>query len=663
MGTPELDSDGTARIPETLPTYSDWPEVRSSVPRDEAVESRVAALLATMSVAEKVGQITQPEIRSITPDEVRAFHIGSVLNGGGAWPGDDKHASLQGWLDLADAFWEASVHGNAAARIPVLWGSDAVHGHANTYGATVFPHNIGLGAAREPELVRRISAATARQIRATGQDWAFAPTVAVPQNYRWGRNYEGFSEDASIVLAYGYEAVRGLQGDSLPDPVGSSVLACAKHYIGDGATDGGVDQGVATVSEDVLRNVHGQGYISALAAGVQTVMASFNSWNGPDAPEGKVHGSYRLLTGILKEAMGFDGLVVSDWNGVGQVEGCADDRAAQAINAGIDMVMVPEDWRSFIANTLKQVESGEIPMSRLDDAVTRILRVKIRSGVMDAPKPSRRPFAGDVSALVHTHLAREAVRKSLVLLKNRVNVLPLAPSARVLVVGKSADSVQNQTGGWTLTWQGNENSNADFPASSTVLTGLRDALGDSSVVFDETGESANPADFDAVIAVLGEIPYAEGFGGDLGDHSLDASLLYPEDLAVLDRVSGLGAPVITVYISGRPLWVNSEINRSDAFVAAWLPGTEGAGIVDLLVQGDNRHDFTGRLPNSWPRSPWQFELNAGHAGYDPLFPLGYGLSLHDSIDVALLDEAAPPRPHDTLSPARVTDTSPFRNLA
>ncbi|GAA4428311.1 exo 1,3/1,4-beta-D-glucan glucohydrolase [Actinokineospora soli] len=634
IGQPRLDAKGCARIEERLPELGDWPRVRSRVVGNPADERRIARMVAGMTLAEKVGQMTQPEIGAITADEVREYGIGSVLNGGGSWPNRDKHAAVGDWLALADAYWTASKE--TRTKIPVIWGIDAVHGNNNVFGATVFPHNIGLGAAHDPCLVRDISAATAEQIRATGQDWAFAPTLAVPLDDRWGRTYEGYSEDPRITRAYGYEAVRGLQGKH-PRRLTDGVLATAKHFIGDGGTIGGRDQGVNPSSTAEMINVHGQGYYGALAAGAQTVMVSFNSWTNAELgiTEGKLHGSDLALNGILKGKMGFDGLVVSDWNGIGQVEGCTNSSCPRAINAGIDIVMVPNDWKAFIANTVAQVESGEIPVARIDDAVTRILRVKLRSGVFDAPKPSERAGAGD--PLAYRELAREAVRKSQVLLKNDGQVLPLARGSRVLVVGKSADSMQNQTGGWTLSWQGTGNTNADFPVGTTVLGGLQEALGADNVVFSETGD-VDPAGFDAVVAVIGETPYAEGVG-DLTTRTLELARLQPGDLRVLDKVSGRGVPVVTVLISGRPLHVNKELNRSDAFVAAWLPGTEAAGVADVLVAGPHR--FTGKLSYSWPKVPCGGPLNPGAPGYEPLFPLGYGLRSGEAGSVPELDETSP----------------------
>jgi len=626
------------QIPKNLPKLRDWPKVNSRFRKDPADEKRIDELLKKMTLEEKVGQMTQPEISAITPEEVRQYHIGSVLNGGGSWPNRNKHASPQEWLALADAYWEASK--STRLKIPIIWGTDAVHGHNNVFGATLFPHNIGLGAAQDPCLVRKVAQATALQVRVTGLDWTFAPTVAVPRDDRWGRTYEGYSEDPRITRAYATEAVLGLQGtgDRRIDKAG--VIATAKHFIGDGGTDKGVDQGVNMSSEAEMINIHGQGYYGAIAAGAQTVMASFNSWTNEELgiTEGKIHGSEKVLTRILKQKIGFDGFVVSDWNGIGQVPGCTNASCPQAIKAGIDMVMVPNDWKAFITNTVAQVRSGEIPMSRIDDAVRRILRVKLRAGLFEAPKPSARYAAGKADLLKARELAREAVRRSQVLLKNNNKVLPLSPRSKVLVVGKSANSMQNQTGGWSLTWQGTGNTNEDFPVGQTILDGLREVLGPQNVTFNETADNVDVRAYDAVIAVIGETPYAEGVG-DLSRRTLEAARLYPGDLAVLDKVSGKGTPVITVYVTGRPLYVNKELNRSDAFVVAWLPGTEGGGVADLLVRGRNSGPgYTGKLPYSWPKGPCQTPLNAGDKGYDPLFPLGYGLRYGQATKIGKLDE-------------------------
>ena len=639
-------------------------------PVDPAREAAIRAIVARMTLAQKVGQMTQPDIRAITPAEVRQYAIGSVLNGGGAWPRNDRHASIADWVQLADAWWDASMGSDLAVKVPVIWGTDAVHGHNNVYGMTLFPHNIGLGAANDPALVERIGAAVAAQVRATGIDWTFAPTVAVPRDDRWGRTYEGFSEDPAIVAAYAGRYVTGLQGRF--DPAGRpTIIATAKHFLGDGGTDMGVDQGENKASVAELMRVHGAGYASAIDAGVQTVMASFNSWTftGTDATgralsfvDAKNTGNKYLLTDVLKTRWGFDGLVVTDWDAIGQVRwvdaqgqarSCTTSSCPPAINAGVDMVMVPFAWKDFIAHTIASVQAGEIPLSRIDDAVTRILRVKMRAGlfrVVDgasvATRPSERPGARDAAAAHPRALARQAVRESLVLLKNDRATLPLARTGRVLVVGRAADSVPDQAGGWSITWQGTATTNADYPDADTVLAGVREAVGADQVTYSVDGKDVDVKAFKAVVAVIGETPYAEGAGDIRRSDTLEHARHHPEDLAVLERAAGHGVPVVTVLLSGRPLWVNREINRSDAFVAAWLPGTEGKGITDVLFrQADGgTTDFRGRLSYSWPRTACQATVNKGDANYHPQFAYGYGLT-YATRHAALgrLDESAQPR--------------------
>ncbi|MEL4180410.1 glycoside hydrolase family 3 protein [Roseateles sp. PN1] len=613
---------------QAAPTLRDWPAVKSAVAQDPAMEARIAAIVAGMSLAEKVGQMTQPEIKSITPAEVGRYYIGSVLNGGGTWPGNKRDASAADWLALSQAYYEASMASGARTPIPLIWGTDAVHGHGNVRGATLFPHNIGLGAANDAALVEAIGAATAKAVRATGIQWVFAPTLAVAQDARWGRTYESFSADPQVVARLGAASVRGLQGDLKSD---SKVVATAKHFIGDGSTEFGRDQGHSKISRAQMINVHGQGYYATLATGVQTVMASFHSWtdvgaktaakpNGHDY--GKMHGSHALLTEALKQKMGFDGFVVSDWNGIGQVPGCSDNSCAQAIKAGVDMVMVPEDWRAFIKNTIAQVERGEIPMARIDDAVSRILRVKLRAGLFEtAPKQSA--VAGKSEALLERDLARRAVRQTLVLLKNGRGTLPLAQGKRILVVGKSADNLTNQAGGWSLTWQGTDTQYADFPSSQSLLAGIREVAGAAEVAFSANAADVDVSRFDAVIAVIGETPYAEGVGDISPSSSLQHSQRYPEDLAVLRAVSGKGVPVTTVFMSGRTVYTHDLLNLSDAFVAAWLPGSEAGGVADVLFKGANgqpAHDFRAKLPFAWPAAP------CVSAKSKPLFKAGYGLS-------------------------------------
>jgi beta-glucosidase len=619
----------TAAAPGGDASLTDWPRLHSAIAADPAIEARAKQILASMTLAQKVGQMTQPEIKSITPEQVREYYIGSVLNGGGSWPDKNMHASVGDWLALADRYHDASMASDAKVPIPVIWGTDAVHGHSNIFGATLFPHNAGLGAAHDPALIEAIGAATAQSVRATGIDWVFAPTVAVAQDTRWGRSYESFSSEGKLVRDYANAYVRGLQGDLRGD---GHVVATAKHFIGDGATDHGKDQGNALVDKATMVNLHAQGYYGAIEAGVQTVMASYNSWNDVEAgvDYGKMHGSRALLTDALKDKIGFDGFIVSDWNGIGQVPGCSNSSCAQAINAGIDMVMVPDDWKAFIANTIAQVESGEIPMSRIDDAVTRILRVKLRAGLFDA-KPSASRHAGDAGALQHRELARRAVRESLVLLKNDGGVLPLRRDQRVLVVGKGADSVPMQAGGWSLTWQGTETGNADYPNADTILDGVREMVGADNVVYSADGRAAADGGFDAVIAVIGETPYAETNGDIVASDTVAHSRRHPEDLQVLQAAAAAGKPVVTVFLSGRPLYTNDLMNLSQAFVAAWLPGTEGKGVSDVLFAGADgkpAQDFRGTLTFPWPGQACPAPSSHPDAKRPPLFATGYGL--HDA---------------------------------
>jgi beta-glucosidase len=620
------------------PPIASWPHLKSAIAPDAALEARVRAIVGRMTLAQKIGQMTQAELKAVTPDDVRAYYLGSVLNGGGSWPHNDKHAHAADWLTLADAYYDASMATDMAIKVPMIWGTDAVHGHNNVYGATMFPHNIGLGAARDPALVKAIGAATGKAVRATGIAWVFGPTVAVVRDDRWGRTYESFSEDPQLVRRLSGPYVSGLQGALKDD---ASVIASIKHYMADGGTEFGVNTGVAKVSERDMMNIHAQGYYAGIEAGAQTVMASFNSWHDVASGKdyGKVHGSRYMLTDILKDKMGFDGFVVTDWNGIGEVAGCRNDGCAQAINAGIDMVMVPNDWKAFIANTVKDVEAGRIPMARIDDAASRIVRVKLRAGVFDK-RPSQSAWAGRDDALLAKDLGRRAVRESLVLLKNEGPALPLAASRRILVVGKAADSMASQTGGWALTWQGTANTNADFPKAETILAGLKAAGAD--VTYSADAADVDPSGFDAVVAVIGEAPYAEGDGDIVPSGTLRHSSRYPEDLAVLRKVHGKGKPVVTVFLSGRPLWVNDLLNLSDTFIAAWLPGTEGKGVSDLLVADSaTPYEFTGKLSFSWPKSVCQTPLNVGDAGYAPLFAYGYGLKRGQRSHLGTLDATYP----------------------
>ena len=599
-----------------------WPSIASAVGTDARLEARAATLLSNMTLEEKVGQMVQAEIKHASPDEVRKYHLGSVLNGGGSWPNDNAMAAPEAWAELAEAYYRASIDPSGGGTgIPVIWGTDAVHGHNNVIGATLFPHNIGQGAANDPALTERIGRATALETAATGIDWVFAPTLAVARDDRWGRTYESFSEDPEIVARLGAALIRGLQGASGEERFRPGrVLATAKHFLGDGGTLNGRDQGDVLTDERRLREVHAAAYFEALAAGAQTVMASYSSWRGY-----KMHGNKYLLTTVLKDRMGFDGYIIGDWNGHGQLPGCTDRACAAAINAGIDMIMVPKEWRSFIANTLRQVRSGEIAQSRIDDAVKRILRVKLRAGLFD--KGSNPPVSLDwIGHPQHRALARQAARASLVLLKNENGVLPLSGSARVLVTGHAADDFAAQTGGWTITWQGTDNDRAHYRGATTILQGIRAAVesGGGTLIQDANGRFDTSAD--AAIVVFGESPYAEG-EGDL------QHLVYHEynrqPLKALRKLRKRRIPTVAVFLSGRPMVVTKELDAADAFVAAWLPGSEGAAIADLLFADDSgapAFQFTGRLSFSWPRGAAQVRLNRDDDLYLPLFPFGYGLS-------------------------------------
>ncbi|WP_227255446.1 exo 1,3/1,4-beta-D-glucan glucohydrolase [Stenotrophomonas sp. B2] len=618
-----------------------WPQVAWPLAEDAALEKRITDLMAGMTVEEKVGQLVQGDIASITPDDVRRYRLGSILAGGNSDPGGRYDASPAEWLALADAFYDASMDTSQGGKaIPLLFGIDAVHGQSNIIGATLFPHNIGLGAARNPELLRRIGEITALETRVTGMEWTFAPTVAVPQDDRWGRTYEGYSESPTVVASYAGAMVEGLQGRiGSPDFLdGRHVIASVKHFLGDGGTTGGKDQGDTRISEAELVRIHAAGYPPAIAAGAQTAMASFNSVNGE-----KMHGHRHYLTDVLKGRMNFGGFVVGDWNGHGQIKGCTTTDCPATINAGLDMAMASDSWKGFYETTLAAVNDGRITPERLDDAVRRILRVKFRLGLFEAGRPSTRAVGGQfalIGAPEHRAVARQAVRESLVLLKNQNGILPLSPKQRILVAGDGADDVGKQAGGWTLNWQGTGTTRKDFPNADTIFEGIaqqaRAAGGEATLAIDGR-YTVKP---DVAVVVFGEDPYAE-FQGDL------PTLAYKPgdetDLGLIRRLKEDGIPVVAVFLSGRPLWVNREINAADAFVAAWLPGSEGGGVADVLLRGPDgrmQHDFKGRLSFSWPRTATQYANNVGQKDYAPLFPFGFGLSYADKGDLAALPEVS-----------------------
>lgn len=618
-----------------------WPKLDLAIKTDPKVEKRIADLLEDMTVEQKVAQVIQPEIRDITVEDMRKYGFGSYLNGGGAYPNNDKQASVSDWVELAESMYRASIDDSIdGSSIPTIWGTDAVHGHNNVIGATIFPHNIGLGAANDTDLIYQVAQATSIEVQATGIDWIFAPTVAAARDDRWGRTYESYSEDPDIIKTYSKAIVEGLQGNADTGFFGDDkVISTVKHFLGDGGTQNGDDQGNNIDNEQNLVATHAQGYVGGLTAGAQTVMASFNSWHGE-----KIHGNRYLLTNVLKQRMGFDGLVVGDWNGHGQIPGCTNEDCPQAMNAGLDIYMVPTPaWKPLYENLVKQVNSGVIPMSRLNDAVSRILRVKIRAGIFDKPSPAQRPHANKnslIGAQKHRAVAREAVRKSLVMLKNDNQILPLSGKQHYLVAGSGADNIGKQSGGWSVTWQGTGNQNSDFPGATSIYQGINDIVSTNggSTELSESGDFEQVPD--VAIVIFGEEPYAEG-NGDLAN--LEYQRSNKSDLALLHKLKAKGITTVSLFISGRPMWVNPEINQSDAFVAIWLPGTEGAGIADVLftdASGDIRYDFTGRLSFSWPATPDQ-HINRGDTDQGkPLFNYGYGLSYASkSVNMKTLTEA------------------------
>ena len=593
------------------------------LPLDPDIEAQIDEILPKLTLEQKVGQVIQGDTGSLTPEDVKKYRLGSVLSGGNSAPGPLPYAETKAWLEMADKYYNASIDDEGVEiAIPIIWGIDAVHGHANLKGAIIFPHNIGLGAMNNPDLIEEIASITAHELTVSGHDWTFAPTLAVPQDLRWGRAYEGFSEDPKIVNSYGDRIVIGLQGQfGSEDFMGDGrVISSAKHFLADGATENGVDQGDALINEKELSKVHAAGYYSSIPAGVQTVMASFSSWQGR-----KLHGDKELLTDVLKGKMGFNGFVVGDWNGHGQVPGCVNTDCPQSLNAGLDMYMAPDSWKGLYESTLQHVKDGTINIERLDDAVRRILRVKLLSGIFQKGAPSTRANAGNENLLAlpeHRDVARQAVRESLVLLKNNNQLLPIDPSKTILVVGDGASSISKASGGWTLSWQGTGHSNDKFPNGESILQGIEQVVDDAGgkLIFSKDGDTSIKAD--VVIAVYGEDPYAEF----QGDRENLAFIPNGFDTNKLSAYKENGIPIVSVFLSGRPMWANTEINNSDSFIAAWLPGSEGGGVSDMLFKTDRSYDFSGRLSFTWPASAVVSKNNN-----QALFKIGYGLT-YNSID-------------------------------
>ncbi len=613
-------------------TYSDpWPKISSPFHDKDSkdIEKKIDRIINKMSIEAKVGQMIQAEIGGITQEEVAQFHIGAVFVGGGRLLNTNKQTSLDEWVSIADAYWKASTKkNNSKTAIPIIIGIDAIHGNNKLFGATLFPHNIGLGASRDGELVKAISTATAQQMYAAGMNWTYAPTVSIPQDTRWGRVYESYSENSDLVALLGAKAIEGYQGELVKGRFKKNthqVSATAKHFIADGGTLGGVDRGDNQASEQILAFTHGKPYFSAIEAGALWIMASHNSWHG-----NRLHGEKYLLTEVLKGKIGFDGAIVGDWNSHGMVDGCTNEHCPAAINAGMDMLMVPFKWKEFIGNTLLDVKEGRIPESRIDDAVRRILRSKFRAGVMDSILPSQRKDARN-SALIASatmkSLAHRAVRESLVLLKNNDKTLPIHPKQKILVTGGGANNIPMQTGGWTINWQANDLTNNDFPSATSIYDGIKNQVLNAGGLVELSKDGTYKEKPDLAIIIFGELPYAEWFG-DRRHKGYDITT--NSDSIMIEKFKRSGVKTVSIFISGRPMWINRAINASDAFVAAWLPGTEGVAVADVLfLTRDNKpqYDFIGKLPYYWPGSPIDTDMDSGHKQIKaPLFPFGYGLT-------------------------------------
>ena len=576
----------------------------------------VSGLISSMTLEEKIGQMTQVDYRYLQDvTDINKYFLGSILSGGGSTPPINQPSS---WVDLYNRFQEQAL--KTRLKIPLIYGIDAVHGHNNVVGATIFPHNIGLGCANDEKLIKEIAVATAVEIQATGLDWTFSPCLAVAQDERWGRTYESFSEDPDIVTKLGVATVQGYQmGNSLSK---KSVLACAKHYVGDGNTvfgTGGnnykIDRGDVVLDESELRSKYIKPFKESIKQGVGSIMISYNSWHGK-----KLHGHKYLINDILKQELGFKGFVVSDWAGINEIDKDYKASIIKSINAGIDMVMVPgslnpdhDSYDDFIRLAIESVKEGSIPMNRIDDAVTRILKIKKKIGLFDGPikKPQNTNMVGSKK---HRELARESVRKSVVLLKNENKLLPIGKSGKkITFVGEHADNIGYQCGGWTITWQGGS---GDITPGTSILDAFKATIRDTNDI-SYSIDGVNIPDTDIIIAVIGEKPYSEGWGD---RKSLDLS---KENKKILKRVKEKNLPYLIILVSGRPMLIEDEIKDCDAFIAVWLPGTEGAGIADVIF-GD--HAPTGKLSMSWPRSMDQLPINIGDKIYNPLFPFGYGLS-------------------------------------
>jgi beta-glucosidase len=576
---------------------------------NSTINIKVDSLLSMMTLDEKIGQMTQVDILALKEfSDISKYSLGSILCGGNS---EIKDESASGWANYYDSLQSYAL--KSRLKIPIIYGVDAVHGHNNVLGAVIFPHNIGMGCTNDPKLAEEEGRVTAEEITGTGMNWDFAPCIAVARNERWGRTYESYGETPELASEMGSAFVKGLQDSKLSSE--TSVIACAKHYLGDGGTTNGKDQGNTECDEATLRKIHLPGYIAAIKAGVKTIMVSYSSWNGT-----KMHGNKYLLTDVLKNELGFKGFLVSDWAAIDQLGPDYKSDIEKSINAGLDMIMIPNgpgtrnNYVEFINDLKDLVNSGVVPMSRINDAVIRILRVKLEIGVFQHPFTDKE-YTATVGSKAHRKIARQCVRESMVLLKNSDNILPLSKSIKhIVVAGKNADNLGYQCGGWTISWQGDSGNVTS--GGTTIFQAVKQAVSpDTKVTLSKDGSDVDKAD--VAIVCVGEKPYAEMIGD---RKNLDLS---KEDESVIDNFKSKGIPVVVILISGRPMIINSALKKSNAFIAAWLPGTEGEGIADVLF-GDYKP--TGKLSHSWPRSMKQIPINVGDKNYNPLFPYGFGLT-------------------------------------
>ena len=582
---------------------------------DKTTSIKAKNLVAEMTLDEKIGQMTQVDHRYLEQkSDIKTYFLGSLLSGGGSAPDTNNPRS---WVRMYNEYQDFALDTRLA--IPLIYGIDAVHGHNNVYGATIFPHNIGLGCSNDEELVQKISEATAREILATGLDWTFAPCLAVSQDERWGRTFESYSEDTETVTRLGIASIKGYQGNNLNNS--NSVLACAKHYVGDGSTifgtgiNGGIDRGDVLVDEKELRSKYIEPFRSAVENGVGSIMISYNSWQSK-----RLHGHSYLINDILKKELGFSGFVVSDWAAIDDIDEDYKTSIITAINAGIDMIMVPgkhskksHSYIEFINLLKKSILEGSVSINRINDAVYRILKIKYSMGLFEKPLKDYKKLK-EVGSSRNRELAREGVNKSVVILQNNNDVLPISKNIKsILVAGKHGDDLGYQCGGWTISWQGGS---GNITIGTTILDGIRDNIeSHSSVTFSENGDEAN--DHDIIIAVVGETPYAEMKGD---RESLELS---NKDKILIEKLIKTGKPIVLILISGRPMIITPYLEYVDAVLAAWFPGTEGIGVADLLF-GDVSP--SAKLSFSWPKNMGQIPINYGDKTYDPLFPLGYGLT-------------------------------------